>query len=55
MSPAELAVRAATHAVEAMPAHPMLTRAVVLLAQAQCEIADFVDGWEDAPTTDGAP
>lgn len=42
-TPAELAIRAATEAVEAAGAHPLLTDAVVLLVQARNKVADFVD------------
>ena len=49
MHPAELAIREAMLAVEALPADERLTRAIVLLAQAQEAVADFVDG-VDAPT-----
>ena len=43
MEPAELAIRQALLAVEAMPAHPDLTEAVILLSQAQNHVADFID------------
>ncbi len=43
MTPAELAIREAVHAVECAGAHPLLTEAVNLLGQAQNKVADFVD------------
>lgn len=43
MIPAELAIRAAMAAVEELPPDVRLTDAVVLLAQAQEKVADFVD------------
>lgn len=43
-TPAELAIRDAVDAVEAAGAHPHLTKAVVLLAEARNAVADFVDG-----------
>jgi len=51
-SPAETAIRAAKLAVEDMPAHPLLTEAVILLGQAQDKVADYVDDtWgEEAKT-----
>lgn len=42
-TPAELAIRAAVDAVEALPADVRLTDAVVLLGQARERVADFVD------------
>ena len=42
--PAETAVREATLAVEDLPAHPLLTEAVILLEQARHKIADWYDG-----------
>jgi hypothetical protein len=42
-TPAELAIREAMLAVEAMDAHPLLTDAVVLLGQAKDKVADFVE------------
>ncbi len=50
MVPAELAIRAAVHAVEEMPAASRLTDAVILLGQAQNCVADFVDGVTTALT-----
>lgn len=44
MTPAELAIRAAIQAVEALPPDTRLTDAVVLLDQAKDKVADFVDG-----------
>lgn len=44
MTPAELAIRNAAIAVEALAADPRLTEAVVLLGKAQDKVADFVDG-----------
>lgn len=41
--PAETAIHYAAELVEAMPAHPLLTDAVVLLQQARAKVADFVD------------
>lgn len=43
MTPAELAIREAMIAVEAVGAHPWLTEAVVLLEKAQSKVADYVD------------
>jgi hypothetical protein len=43
-TPAELAIRAAVDAVEALPADVRLTTAVILLGQAREAVADFVDG-----------
>ena len=43
MTPAELAIRNAIHAVEVEGAHPLLTDALVLLGKAQNKVADFVD------------
>ena len=40
---AEKAIWDATHAVEAVGAHPLLTDAVNLLAQARDKVADFVE------------
>lgn len=45
-TPAELAIRAAVDAVEALPADVRLTGAVVLLQQARELVADYVDGVE---------
>lgn len=42
-TPAELAIRKATQAVEEAGAHPLLTDAVILLGQARDKVADFVD------------
>lgn len=42
-TPAEAAIRAAIEAVEAVGAHTLLTEAVVLLAEAQEKVADFVE------------
>ncbi len=41
--PAELAIRAAVDAVEALPADPRLTDAVNLLQAAREKVADFID------------
>lgn len=41
--PAERAIRDAMRAVDAMPAHPRLTEALVLLDLARNRVADFVD------------
>jgi hypothetical protein len=43
-TPAELAIRAAVDAVEALPADVRLTDAVLLLQQAREKVADYVDG-----------
>jgi hypothetical protein len=43
MTPAELAILAAIHAVEEVGADPLLTEAVVLLGQAKDKVADYVD------------
>ena len=45
-TPAELAIRAAVDAVEALPADVRLTHAVVLLQEARDAVADYVDGVE---------
>lgn len=42
-TPAEHAIREAMLAVEAAGAHPLLTDAVVLLAQAKAKVADYVE------------
>jgi hypothetical protein len=39
----ELAITEAIDAVESMPPHPLLTDAVVLLAEARSKVADFVE------------
>jgi hypothetical protein len=49
-TPAELAIRAAVDAVEALPADVRLTDAVVLLSQARERVADFVDNVPRADT-----
>lgn len=41
---AERAIAAAVAAVEAMPADPRLTDAVILLGAAKDSVADYVDG-----------
>ncbi len=43
MSPGELAIRNAMIAVEQMGAHELLTDAILLLADAQFKVADYVD------------
>ena len=43
LTPAELAIRAAVHAIEDAGAHPLLTEAGNLLLQAQGLVADFVE------------
>ena len=43
-TPAEKGIWDAVQAVEALPADPRLTDAVVLLARAREKVADFVDG-----------
>jgi hypothetical protein len=48
-TPAEHAIRAAILAVEEMGAHTLLTEAVVLLAEAQEKVADFVELPDQAP------
>ena len=47
MTPAELAIREAVLKVEALGAHPLLTKAVILLGEAREAVADFVDGESD--------
>lgn len=42
-TPAELAIRRAMDAVEAVGADPLLTDAVILLDQARQKVADYVD------------
>ena len=49
-TPAEHAIYHAAQAVEAMPADPRLTEAVVLLQAARDYVADFVDGIERSQT-----
>lgn len=49
MTPAELAIRAAAHAVEALPPDVRLTAAMNLLHEARERVADYVDGREPAP------
>ncbi len=49
-TPAERAIYEAVQAVEAMPADPRLTEAVVLLQAARDYVADFVDGIERSRT-----
>ncbi len=41
--PAELAIRAAIHAVEEVGADPRLTEVVIMLGNALRKLADFVD------------
>lgn len=48
-TPAEAAIRAAVHAVEAAGAHPLLTDAVNLLSEAGNKVADFVELDLDRP------
>lgn len=43
MTPIELEIRSARLAVEAGPAHPLMTEASILLGQAQDKVADYVD------------
>lgn len=45
-TPAERAIYDAMQAVEQMPAHPLLTDAVILLGKARDRVADFVDDVE---------
>lgn len=47
--PAEVAIRRALIAVEEMPADVRLTRAVLLLIDAQRAVADYVDGEPGTP------
>ena len=42
-SPAEKAIYNAQQAVESVGAHPALTEAAVLLAQARAKVAEYVD------------
>lgn len=44
LTPAELAIRAAVEAVEALPGDVRLTDAVALLGKARESVADYVDG-----------
>lgn len=44
MTPAELAIVEAMRAVEALPAHTSLTKAVICLSEAKNHVADYVDG-----------
>lgn len=54
MTPAELAIRDAMQAVEAVGASLALTDAMTLLGKAQERVADYVEGVE-GPTEPGAP
>lgn len=47
-TPAELAIREASLKVEEMPAHVLLTDAVVLLQEARAKVADYIDLTEAA-------
>lgn len=49
--PAEKAIHDAVQAVEAMPADPRLTDAVILLQKAKDRVADFVDKVNQPTTT----
>lgn len=51
-TPAERAIYDAMRAVEEMPAHPVLTEAVVMLGRARDRVADFVDGVAGQPEAD---
>lgn len=42
-TPIEWAIFSAMQAVEAGPAHPLMTDAVVLLGQAKDKVADFIE------------
>lgn len=42
--PAEMAIHEAMQEVEKMPAHVMLTEAVILLQQAKDKVSDYIDG-----------
>jgi hypothetical protein len=53
MVPAELKIRDAMLAVEAMPADVRLTDAVVLLEQASTKVSDYVDSLPTPPVTQG--
>lgn len=44
MTPAERAIWDAKEVIEGLPADTRLTQAVILLAEAQDRVADFVDG-----------
>ena len=54
-SDAEKAIQSATNTVEAMPADPRLTEAVVLLGQARGRVADYIDGIPDEPNLADMP
>lgn len=47
MTPVERAIYDAIQAVEAAGAHPLLTKATLLLTEAKDAVADFVDGKTD--------
>lgn len=49
-TPAERAIQDAVDVVERAGAHPLLTDAVTLLAEARAKVADFVDGPDDPMT-----
>lgn len=46
LTPEELAIQKAIHAVESLPADTRLSEATVLLCLAQSHVADYVDGIE---------
>jgi len=46
MTPGELAIREAIRVVESLGADVRLTKAVMLLVEAQDKVADFIDGKE---------
>lgn len=52
MTPAELAILEAQHAVDGAGCDPRLTEAGTLLEQARGKVADYVDGVNAAPWTD---
>jgi len=53
MSTGELAIRTAILTVEEMGCDERLTRAIILLGQAKDSVADFIDGVDPSPRTEG--
>lgn len=54
MTPEEKEILELVWKVEALGAHPHLTRAVVLLSDARSALADFIDGVPVPETSGGA-
>jgi hypothetical protein len=49
MSPAEEAIYHASQVLELAGAHPLLTRATILLGEARSLVADFIEGETEVP------